>query len=50
MDPYERTHICDGIKELHVKAGDSVIIEGELKGDKFYMVDEGQLEAFKTLN
>ena len=25
-------------------------IQGELKGDKFYMVDEGQLEAFKTLN
>ena len=27
MDPYERTHLCDGIKEMKVKAGDYVIRE-----------------------
>lgn len=40
MDPYERTHLCDGIKEVKHKAGEFIIKEGEL-GDKFYMVDEG---------
>jgi len=46
MDPYERTHLCDGLKDLKVKAGDYVIKEGE-KGDRFYMVDEGKLKATK---
>jgi len=27
MDPYERTHLCDGLKDLKVKAGDYVIKE-----------------------
>jgi len=27
MDPYERTHLCDGIKELKVKAGEMLIKE-----------------------
>ena len=27
MDPYERTHLCDGLKELKVKAGETVITE-----------------------
>jgi hypothetical protein len=25
MDPYETTHVCDGIKERKVKAGEFVI-------------------------
>ena len=29
MDPYERTHVCDGIKEQRFKAGDYVIREVE---------------------
>lgn len=48
MDPYERTHLCDGLKELRVKPGDVVIKEGEA-GDKFYMVDEGEFKATKVL-
>jgi cAMP-dependent protein kinase regulator len=27
MDPYERTHVCDGIKEQKFKAGEYVIRE-----------------------
>ena len=27
MDPYERTHLCDGIKEMKVKEGECVIKE-----------------------
>jgi len=29
MDPYERTHLCDGLKTLKVKAGEYVIRQGE---------------------
>ena len=25
MDPYERTHLCDGLKEKKVKAGEIII-------------------------
>ena len=27
MDPYERTHLCDGLKEMKVKTGDIIIKE-----------------------
>lgn len=48
MDAYERTHICDGIKEIKFKAGEYVIKQGDI-GDKFYMVDEGKLVATKVI-
>ena len=46
MDPYERTHVCDGIKEQKFKKGEYVIKQGD-KGDKFYMIEEGELVATK---
>jgi len=44
MDAYERTQLCDGIKEKKLKPGDVVIKQGETDDD-FYMVDEGELYA-----
>lgn len=44
MDAYEKTQLCDGIKERKFKAGDTVIKEGDTDDD-FYMVDEGTLYA-----
>jgi len=49
MDAYERTQLCDGIKEKRLKAGDIVINEGD-ETDDFYMVDEGKLIAKKVVN
>jgi cAMP-dependent protein kinase regulator len=49
MDPYERTHVCDGIKEQKIKKGEYVIRQGET-GDKFYMIEEGVLKATKTID
>ena len=46
MDPYERTHLCDGAKELKFKPGDVIIQQGE-HGDKFYMISEGELTALR---
>jgi cAMP-dependent protein kinase regulator len=47
MDPYERTHVCDGIKEQKFIQGEYVIKQGD-KGDKFYMIEEGELQATKS--
>lgn len=47
MDPYERTHVCDGLKEQKFKPGEYVIRQGE-QGDKFYMIEEGSLKATKV--
>lgn len=49
MDDYERMQLSDGIKELRVKSGETVIQEGEI-GDKFYMILEGELHAEKAIN
>lgn len=48
MDPYERTHVCDGLKDIRLKPGEYAIREGE-KGEIFYMIEEGTLIATKTL-
>ncbi|KAL4439096.1 hypothetical protein ABPG74_008871 [Tetrahymena malaccensis] len=49
MDPYERVHLADGIRDIKHKAGEYVIREGE-EGKYFYMIEEGQLKATKTEN
>ncbi|KRX03064.1 Cyclic nucleotide-binding protein [Pseudocohnilembus persalinus] len=48
MDSYEKTQLCDGIKEIKIKQGETIIKEGDV-GDKFYMVHEGSLAAYKVL-
>ncbi|CAD8044763.1 unnamed protein product [Paramecium primaurelia] len=48
MDPYERSHVADAIKSASFQKGQYVIREGE-QGDIFYMIEEGNLIATKTL-
>ncbi len=48
MEPYERSVLSDAFVEESFKAGDRVIILGE-EGNKFYLVEEGELAATKTL-
>lgn len=48
MEPYERTKLADAFKEENYKAGDFIIREGE-EGSVFYLVEEGELVATKTL-
>ena len=44
IDPYERSQICDALKENSYNAGEYVIQQGDI-GDKFYIVVEGKLVA-----
>ncbi|CAD8119317.1 unnamed protein product [Paramecium sonneborni] len=46
MDSYEKTQICDGLKEQHFKPQEYILKEGE-EGHKFYIVVKGTLIAFK---
>ncbi|EGR29177.1 hypothetical protein IMG5_161270 [Ichthyophthirius multifiliis] len=49
MDQYERSKIADAIKSTTFKSHSYVIKEGD-NGDDFFMVEEGQLQAFKNVN
>ncbi|CAD8108221.1 unnamed protein product [Paramecium primaurelia] len=49
MDAYEKTQVCDGLKEANYSAGEIIIKEGE-EGDKFYMVAEGNLIAYREVD
>ena len=44
IDPYERSQICDALKENSYNPGEYVIRQGDM-GDKFYIVVEGKLVA-----
>lgn len=44
IDPYERSRICDVLKDMSFGVGEYVIRQGDM-GDKFYIVVEGQLVA-----
>jgi len=48
IEAYELTQISDALKTCSFKAGDYVIKEGET-GDVFYMIEEGEASATKTL-
>lgn len=48
IDPYEITQISDALRTSTFMPGEFVIREGEW-GDVFYMIEEGEAEATKTL-
>lgn len=48
IDPYELTQISDALKTVSFRPGEYVIREGEM-GDVFYMIEDGEAEATKTL-
>jgi cAMP-dependent protein kinase regulator len=49
LDNYERSKICDCLKTERFEKGDYIIREGE-DGDKFYMIQEGTVDALKIQN
>lgn len=44
MEPYERSVLSDAFVEEHFKQGEVIIKQGE-EGNKFYLVEEGELVA-----
>ena len=48
IDSYELGQICDSLKDGYYKKDDYIIREGEL-GDVFYILEEGNCNATKTL-
>ena len=49
IDNYELGQICDAVNSAKAKKGDYIIKQGE-KGDKFYILDEGEAYAAKVFN
>lgn len=47
IDPYERSQIADALKSETFKKGEVVVKQSE-PGDKFYIVEEGELYATKS--
>jgi cAMP-dependent protein kinase regulator len=47
LDAYERGSLADSLKKENFSAGDAIIRMGEL-GDRFYLVDKGDLTANKS--
>lgn len=49
MEPYERSVLSDAFVEENYKAGDYVIKVGD-EGNKFFLVEQGELVATKALD
>lgn len=49
MDAYERSKLADAFKDIHFQPGDFIIKEGD-EGDSFYIIEDGEAIATKTLN
>ena len=49
MEPYERSVLSDAFVEETFKAGEIIIKVGE-EGNKFYLVEEGELVATKVIH
>lgn len=48
MDPYERSKLADALTTVRCKKGEYIVKQGE-KGDKFYIIEEGELVAEKII-
>lgn len=48
VDAYELSQVCDALKNASFSKGDNVIRENEM-GDVFYIIEEGEAIATKTL-
>ncbi|CEM10229.1 unnamed protein product [Vitrella brassicaformis CCMP3155] len=46
MDAYERSKLADALKTAAFKDGEVIVKQGD-EGDKFYIIEEGEAEAFK---
>lgn len=46
MDPYERMHVADALRQETFNKDDFIINEGEM-GDKFYFIINGSAVALK---
>lgn len=49
MDPYERTQIIDAFQSVSFQENEYVMREGE-QGDQFYIIEDGEAIATKTLS
>jgi cAMP-dependent protein kinase regulator len=49
MDPYERSQLADGLKNIAFNRDEYVIKEGE-EGNQFYIIEEGTAIALKSLH
>jgi len=49
LDDYEKLQLIDSLKSTSYKQGDFIIKEGEI-GDTFYILEEGEAFATKTLS
>lgn len=48
MDPYERSQLADALTSVKFEAGSYIIREGE-EGNNFYIIEEGEAIATKTI-
>jgi cAMP-dependent protein kinase regulator len=48
IDSYELSQICDALKTVTFNKGDYIIKENEM-GDVFYIIEDGEAIATKTL-
>lgn len=46
LDSYERNKICDVLETEYFESGAEIIKQGE-KGDKFYLIEDGEALAYK---
>ena len=49
MEPYERSKLADAFKEEFLAAGTTIIKEGD-EGTVFYLIEDGEATATKTMN
>ena len=46
LEQYEKLKLIDGLKVVHIDAGEYIFHEGD-HGDHFYIIEEGQVDCLK---